>query len=138
MGILADVYLSTAADAVKYDAAPKLFPDRLQYKSFTPLEFSTLWAFMRGVEWDVGMMNEFPCLLVKDGGERLIHGLPTAMVQSLSSLTPNQIAVLATKWAATDELACQPSDIQPFLTELVRLAQMASATGRSIYLWNCV
>jgi len=138
MGLLADIYVSRDEEAVGYDAAPESFPDRLQYKSLTDLELSTLWALMRGVKWEVSLMGEFACLLVKDGGERLIHKLPSTMVRDLGVLTPEQVAALAAKWASTDELACKPAEVQPIIEGLVLLAQKASASDRNIYIWNCV
>jgi hypothetical protein len=139
MSVLADIYVSRDdAEAAKYDSEPSTFADREQYMSFTVLELSTLWAKMRDVEWDVSLLDQFPSVLQQDGGERAINRLPTAMTESLARLTPEQISVAATKWAATDELACEPGDVQPIIDGLVRLAQTASATGRSLYFWNCV
>ena len=88
MANLADIYISRDDEAVRYDTAPDQFAERAQYKNFTPLELSTLWAIMRDTEWDVSSMDEFPCLLQEDDGERLIHGFPAAMLSDLSKLTP--------------------------------------------------
>jgi len=139
MSVLADIYVSRDdAEAVKYDSEPSTFADREQYTSFTVLELSTLWAKMREVEWDVSLLDQFPSVLQQDDGERAINRLPTAMTESLARLTSEQISVAATKWAATDELACESGDVLPIIGGLVRLAQTASATGRSLYFWNCV
>jgi hypothetical protein len=138
MSTLADIYISRNDDAVKYDTAPEQFADRAQYKGFTPCEVSILWSIMRGVEWDVAMMDEFPCLLEIDGGERLIHRFPAAMVSELAALSPVQIASVTSAWAATEELSCSPEDIRPVIDDLVRLSQRAGQTGQSVHLWNCV
>jgi hypothetical protein len=139
MSVLADIYVSRDdAEAAKYDSEPSTFADRERYTSFTVLELSTLWAKMRDVEWDVSLLDQFPSVLQQDDGERAINRLPTAMTESLARLTPEQISAAATKWAATDELACEPGDVLPIIDGLVRLAQTASATGRSLYFWNCV
>jgi hypothetical protein len=138
MGVLADIYISRDDEAVKYDAAPEQFPERVQYKSITPLELSTLWSIMRGVESDVESMNEFPCLLVIDGGEQLIHRLPAAMVAELARMSPDQVASVTSAWATTEELSCSPADIRPVVDDLVRLAGRAIETGRGVFIWNCV
>jgi hypothetical protein len=139
MSLLAELYLSRGdQEAIKYDTEPGTFKDREQYSSFTELELSTLLAGIRGIEWDVNLVDEFPSVLLEDGGERTIHRVPTAMTAALAGLTPEQISTAATKWAATDELACEPSNVQPIIEGLVRLAKNASETGRNIYLWNCV
>src|SRR5882724_7917714 len=108
MGVLADIYISRDDEAVRYDTTPDQFAERAQYKNFTPLELSTLWAIMRGIEWDVDSMDEFPCLLQQDGGERLIHRLPAAMIVDLSRLAPDEIAEVTPKWASTEELDWPP------------------------------
>lgn len=138
MGVLADIYVSRDDEAIRYDSAPDEFTERAQYKNFTPLELSTLWAIMRDIEWDVASMDEFPCLLQQDGGERLIHRLPATMIADLSRLAPDQIAVVTPKWAATEELGWPLGEARPIVEDLVRLARLASNSGRSVYLWNCV
>ena len=138
MSVLSDIYVSTDTEAVKYDTAPDTFTERAQFKGMTPLELSTLWSIMRGVAWDVTMMAEFGCLLQIDGGERLIHSFPAAMVKSLGQLTEEQMRDFSAKWAATDELACSPSDIQPVVEEMSRLARAAGNSGRGLFIWNCV
>lgn len=138
MGILADIYISRDAEAVRYDAVPDEFAERTQHKSITPLELSTLWAIMRGIQWDVASMDEFPCLLEKDGGERLIHKLSAAMVTELSMLTPDQVAIVTPQWATTEELGWPPDEARPIVEDLVRLSRHAVEAGQSVYLWNCL
>jgi hypothetical protein len=139
MGLLADIYVSRDdEEATRYDSEPSTFKDREQYRGFTVLELSTLWAKIKGIEWDVSSLREFPAVLVQDGGERLIHRLPMALTAQLARLTPEQISIAADQWAATDELRCAAADVQPIIEGLVRLAKAASETDRKIYFWNCV
>jgi|ERR1700722_646516 hypothetical protein len=140
MSLLAELYLcADDQQAVKYDTEPETFRDREQFTSFTDLELSTLWAKMRGIDWDVNLLDEFrPIVLVEDDGARTIHRLPVAMTAELAALTPEQVSSSAAKWATTDELACEPSEVQPIIEGLVRLARNASETKRNLYLWNCV
>jgi len=138
MGVLADLYLSRDdQEAIRYDTEPGTFKDREQYGNFTELELSTLWAKMKGIEWDVDSLDDFHSVLVKDGGERTIKRLPTSMTDELARLTPEQISSAATKWAATDEMSCEPSQVQPIIEGLVRLAKIASAKDQKLYFWNC-
>lgn len=138
MGVLADIYLShDDLEAARYDNEPEMFNEREQYGNFTELELSTLWAKMRGIEWNVNSLDEFHTVLVKDGGERCIKRLPSSMTDELARLTPDQISTAATNWAATDEMACEPADVQPIVEGLVRLAKIASVQNRKLYFWNC-
>jgi hypothetical protein len=138
MSVLADIYISRDDEAIRYDTTPDQFADRARYKGFTPLELSILWSIMRGIEWDVAMMDDFPFLLQIDGGERLIHRLPSAMVTELADLSRDRVASITSAWAATEELSCSPEDIRPVVEDLVRLARRATETSRSVHLWNCV
>lgn len=138
MGLLADIYVSRDDEAVKYDDDPGGFADRAEYKRFTELELSTLWCIMRGVQWDVSLMHQFPSVFQEDEGQRTINRLPAEMVAELSRLTPEQIAVVSPKWAATEELRWLPDTAREVITDLVRLSRTASETGRNVYLWNCV
>ena len=138
MGLLADLYISPGNEAVKYDTAPDEFPERVEYKGFTELELSILWSIIRGIKWDVAMMNDFPCLLQTDGGERAIHKVPSLMAQELAALSPDQITSAASSWAASEEINGDPEDIRPIVDDLARLAREAGQTSRNVYLWNCV
>ena len=139
MGVLADIYVSRDdKEAITYDTTPDAFVDRRQFGNFTMLELSILWAIMRRVEWHVAMLDEFPELLEQDGGERSINRLPKVMTESLARMAPEEILAFSMKWAATDELRCQPGDVQPIIEGLVQLSSVASARSGSVYLWNCV
>jgi hypothetical protein len=139
MGLLADFYVSTDDDAVSYDDSPSLpDSDRAQHTGITHLELSTLWAILQEREWDVTTMDEFRCLLERDGGERLIHRFPAALVAQLATSDAGTLRLAAAAWAQTEELSCDPSDIQPVVDDLMRLARRAQETGKSLFVWNCV
>jgi hypothetical protein len=139
MGVLAELYVANDdQQALQYDASPDVFADRRPYRSFTALELSTLWSIMQGAEWDVALMDEFPALLVVNGGERLIHRLPKPMMEALAKMTLEEIQTSSEAWASTEELRCKPSDVQPIIEGLIQLSRKASATGKAVYLWICV
>lgn len=136
MSLLAAIFVSSDEDAATYDSTPERFGERGEYKDFTPLELSTLWSIMRGTEWDGDMMDEFACLLEIDGGERLVHSLPPAMVSELAALPPDRVASVTSAWASTEEMDCNPEDIRPIVDDLIRLARIARESSRGVYLWN--
>src|ERR1051326_1771658 len=73
VGVLADLYLSRDdKEAVRYDNEPETFKDREQFRNFTELELSTLWAKIRGIEWDVNSLDEFHSVLVRDGNRKSV------------------------------------------------------------------
>jgi hypothetical protein len=138
MSFVSDFYISSADAALGYDTAPDQFPGRVQSKGITPFQLSMLWAIMRGAEWKVALMEDFPCLLGEDTGERLIHQLPAEMAAALSVLSPNQMTATAAKWAATKELGWPVSDTVRLVEDLAGLSRSAAESGQSVYLWNCV
>ncbi len=38
--------------------------------------------------------------------------------------------------AQTEELMCDPAEIEPVVTELVRLAQIAASSTKGLFLWG--
>ncbi|MFN0051872.1 MAG: hypothetical protein ACKV0T_06755 [Planctomycetales bacterium] len=138
MSILADIYISGDDDAVKYDTAPDQFADSAHYKGVTPLELSMLWSILRGIEWDVALLDEFPSLLQDESRGRYIHRLPPALVSELATLAPDRMAAVTSAWAATEELSCSPDEIQPVVDDLMRLSRRSLETSQSVYVWNGV
>ena len=139
MSVLSDLYLAEPRHAKAYDfnqKCPEI--DRAQYKGMTPLELSTLWAITLKKEWDVAMMDEFPEILVVDGGQRLIYQVPAAAVEHFATLPESEIASAAVAWAQSEELACEAGDVQPVIEAIVRLSKRGLETNRQLYLWICV
>jgi hypothetical protein len=86
----------------------------------------------------VDLCDHFPSIWDVDGGQKTIHRLPSAMLNDLVGLAHLDLSVIASKWAATDEMACEPSDASDLLEEVIKIACRASETGKSVYLWNSV
>src|ERR1700735_4769001 len=98
MSLLSDIYVSlNDEEAIGYDSEPGKFKDRERYASFTELELSTLWAEIRGSEWDVNSLDEFRPVLEQNGGHRIIKRLPKSMTAELARLSPEQVSVAAEK-----------------------------------------
>lgn len=137
-GVLAEVYLAREQDALAYDSDPESFADRTQIRGVTTLELSMLGAFLRGVEWDVALMDQFICLFEQGVEERSIYKLPVAMVADLAALSPTRIETVTPQWAGIEELGWTTSEAQPVIEDLVRLARLAIESRRNMYLWNCI
>jgi hypothetical protein len=139
MGLLADIYLASSdEEALKYDSSQDPFADRLQYKGFTELQLSMLWAIILGVKWEAKFSRQFINVFHTQDGERLICRLPAAMLNDLSNLTPEQVSSAAEKWAATAEMRSKPADSRSIVEGLMVSAQKANETNQSVYLWNSV
>jgi hypothetical protein len=139
VSVLAHLYVSTADKAPEYDEsqeAPE--SERAELTGFTYIEFSTLWAIMEGKPWEDAHMDSFESIMEKDNGERMIFRFPDAFVALAAGLDDPAIEAAAEEWAETDELECDPEDVQPVIEELRRVARVAKDSKRGLYVWNCV
>lgn len=144
MGILADFFAATPEQATRYahrfdepdkgSAIKKLLAPK-EYQGFTGLEMGTLWALLEGEPWDIDrhMLQE---ILLTHEGETWLERFPDALVQRLAHATPAQLAGVLVEWAKTEELACEPSELQPVLDDLQSLARDALNSGKFVYLWG--
>jgi hypothetical protein len=133
MGLFADIYLARLRTN---DAAPGGFTDRLQYKSTTAPQLSTVWAAPLDVRWELKLMNPFTAIF--HTGERLICRLPAMVPNDLVKLTSEHVSVAADKCAATAEMRCKPSDALTIVEGLALSARKAIETEQNVYLWNYV
>ncbi|MFT3736406.1 MAG: hypothetical protein QM776_15540 [Rhodocyclaceae bacterium] len=146
MGLLADFFVATPAEALRYanrlsepdegEEIEKLLAPA-QYKGCTGLELGTLWAILEGKEWDVGKhMPED--VAVGDDEESWLYRFPDELTGLLAEADRDAIETAAITWAKTEELDCDPEDIKPVLADLQLLARDAISKHKAVYLWGCV
>ena len=139
MGILADLFVAHPADAPGYeeqlknrDALQKRF-ERVEFKGLTDLEFSTLWALLKGEEWD---LEKHALEEVTPAGNTWLFRFPSSFVQQLTSIDERRISDVSIPWAATEELQWEPSEAKEVVVELVRLARVAKSSSKGLFLWG--
>jgi len=144
MGILADILVASEQDALAYDAQLELRRSPVSgvtvvyYKSFTGLEFGTLWALAVGEPFEV-RRHKLRHISHGDDGERWLEAFPAELVAVLSAIPDADVPSLAARWAATDELKLSqmlPEHVEPVIRDLHRLAALAQAEGKGVYLWG--
>jgi hypothetical protein len=140
MGILSDIFVSTPADAAKYDELmeSERIDSRFEvasYKNLTTLEFGTLWAILTGQTFDMDKHNLDP---LADEEESWLHRFPEPYVKLLAGLTSVQIKTASVAWAATEELEADPADMEEIIVDIAKLARHAMLPGKGLYLWNCL
>lgn len=142
MSLLSELYVSSVADATKYDDSPESFaPHRAEYEGLTYEEFANLWAVLcdrTPIESDSGA---FETLLDIDEGQRLINRFPNDLVARLATLGERDLEPVAEKWVQYGELSfmnCSPSDVLPILESLKNLAAVAIAEQKLLCLWMCI
>ncbi len=142
MGLLADFFVATPEDALKYGAfvqnGDPIPTDRFQvapYKNFTPLALEMLWAILRHEQWDVKRHN-LEHVFHAVGGESWLFRFPDELVQRLSALKEADLHQVANAWAHPPEVPGNSDELLPVLLDVKQLALQAQMYGRSVYLWG--
>lgn len=137
MAILTDIFVSTPADAQRFQS---LQPKRsggpfelVQFKGLTNLEFGTLWAIINGEEFD---FDKHALESLAPQENTWLFRFPPAYVQKLTALTPAAIEEVAATWADTEELQWDLSEAQEVVVEMVRLAKLASLPSKGLFFWG--
>ena len=137
MGTLSDFFIADSKSFASYSTGAD-FPDsdRCQAKRITPLEAANLLAVLRGHGDPLELINEFPMLTPEDD-EHWTFAVPVDFIVLLAALSTASVAPHAAAFAKAteEELGWSESEAQPFLAELVALAQRAKANGKAMFLW---
>jgi hypothetical protein len=137
MAILTDIFVSTPADAQRYQSLqPKrssgLF-ELVQFKGLTNLEFGILWAIISGEDFD---FDKHALESLAPQEETWLFRFPTVLVQKLAALTPVRINEISAAWADTEELQWAPAQAKEVIVQLVRLAKLAPSPSKGLFFWG--
>jgi hypothetical protein len=146
MGMLSDFFVASSEDALRYanrfaesdeGEEIEMLLKPAQYKDITSLELGTLWAILEGKEWDVEKhMPED--VEFGDDEESWLNRFPAELAQLLAEASQSELDSSAAAWANTEELDCNPEDLQPLLKALQLLAKDAVTSNKAVYLWGCL
>jgi hypothetical protein len=140
LSIFTDLFVSSEGDALTYEryassrSPPPQF-ERFQFRGLLDINFGILWALLEGKPWQVDS-HSLRELALTDGGTRWLFQFPAPLVNRLASLTVTDMSAAAGAWARTEELNCQPSELEPVVAALVQLSQHALAPEKGLYLWG--
>jgi hypothetical protein len=140
VSILADLFVADEREAHAYDKAAgegtePPYVKREQFRGLLDLNFSILWAILDDLPWNLET-HSLESVARHDGGERWLFRFPSALTRELSVLDDASILKAAQQWAKTEELQCQPNEVQPVIAALVALSRKAVAEGKAVYLWG--
>jgi hypothetical protein len=133
MGILTELFLATGDEARSYDGQSAERFDSVQLGGLTSLQFETLWSILDGKEWSP---RSHGLEEVRPSGHTWTFKFPPAYVERLRELDSGQVSAAAKKWAATEEMACDPNDVEPVIDTLVSLARSLGDGDRHLFLWG--
>ena len=133
MGLTTELFVARDDEARTYDHESAGRFSSLQLSGLTNLEFETLWAILAAEEWS----PETHCLQEVASTEGTwTFKFPTAYLERLRRLDPAAISAAATSWAATDELSCEPVEVEPVITQLASIARSFSDNNRGLFVWT--
>mgnify|MGYP003647924491 CR=1 FL=1 len=142
MGILADIFIATPVDALKYESLVNDRPaliERYQpaeHRNLTGLEFGSLWAILVNEAWDY---DEHKLIEVRfgEGGETWLLKFPGKPVNLLAAIRDDELQSIADRWSQTEELVMRGGDdTEKLLGDLRRLATESKKSGAKMYLWG--
>lgn len=139
MGILADFVVLPAADAPRYRHGLNVPRENVGiWKGITNLELSTLWAILRSEPWADAAIDAFVDVSEADSDDEWCFRFPRDFVERLAALRGAPFESALKAWCATDEIGTDHVEgMRELFADLVRLAQKANDTGRSLFLWGC-
>ena len=142
MGIIADFFIATPADALAYEASlsnraasiEKYQP--AEYRNLTGLEFGILWAMLEEEQWSIDK-HSLVQVHFGDDGETWLMLFPEPLVSVLAAIDDSQLPDIAKRWSEIEELSFwTPKDTLDVLKDVRGLALRSQETGTGLYLWG--
>lgn len=142
MSILADFFVDDVENAGSYEDRSDTFDDRrrVRAKNVTSLELSMLWVILQGREWDDVDLDAFGEVQFADDGSRSVHRFPDDFVASLAELDDAATRSAAERWIDIEEFG-DLWDVTAgveVISDIRRLAMMATESGQGVFIWNCL
>jgi hypothetical protein len=133
MGLLTELFVAADGDAKTYDHASGDRQGSVKLGGLTNLEFEMLWAVLSGEDWnpDVHGLTE-----VASSESTWTFKFPQAYVEALRRLDGLGISRAAKLWAATEELSCEPAELEPAIRKLVSLALSLDDRRDGLFVWT--
>ena len=133
MGLLTELFVATDAEAKAYDhnSADRFRSAKLG--GLTNLEFETLWAILAGEEWSpkIHALGD-----IASSNSTWTFKFPRAYIDRLRAVDAQGICDAAKWWAVTEELSCEPADLEPVIEQLVSLARSLDESNESLFVWT--
>jgi hypothetical protein len=133
MGLLTELFVATDAEAKTYDDSSADRFRGAKLGGLTNLEFETLWAILAREEWNpkTHALGE-----VASSDSTWTFKFPRAYIERLRAVDAQAISAAAKSWAATEELSCEPADVEPVIEQLVSLARSLDEPSLSLFVWT--
>jgi hypothetical protein len=140
MGLLSDFIVANELDAIAYNGEEQGVPALHIVHSgrLTPLELETLYHVTQGGDPGDIVDYQFRTVNVVHDGEQVTTELSAALVGQLAEASDAALSAWANARARSEHFRGSDTNLRPLLDDLRRLAQLARAESKSMYLWICV
>ena len=144
MGQYTDFFVASEQDAARYKFIVREDTDesddflagmaRVEHKNITGLELGALWAILKEREFSIDSHSMITLPVEEEDGS-FTEQIPGELNGLLAAMTPAVINSAARKWAEVEELMHSAEELGDVLSDLMRLANEAAATGKNLYIW---
>ncbi len=140
MSISTHFFVASLEEAEDYEsnvsAGAEISLERAVHEGLTAPEMAFLWAILAGEKWNAQRHKLIP--IESEGfGQSWLHEFPIEFINILDATQEDAVAQVAKKWVQTEELATWSADeLEPVISDLIRLADKALAEHKDLYLWG--
>lgn len=129
MSLPNSLFKATREEAVAYASSGRgEISELFEFGGITDLDLSNLFSIITGEEFD---FDQHELLPLEEGTEVDLIELPARFVSALACIEKNNIPKISIQWSETEELACDPKDLEPIVESLISLSKVAG--DQSVY-----
>lgn len=128
-------------ETIRLTGAPNPAWERLELKNLDNIKLSALLLELGDDDAAKSLMGEERLICCPGDDGPWIFVLPYTLIVLLSKLSAAEVAAVATRWAAHEELRLDgwnSADVETLLHMLIDFSHRANAGDRQLLLWMCL
>ena len=151
MGVLSDVFVASADEVTLAEGGPTV--DRrlpaVDVKGLEQVKLGALGQLLLERKLDTedpgsygstydALVDEMSEPVHEFSDEEWVYPIPNRLAAALADIPDERFAHLVETWGATEEFALdgfEENDVRDYVIELRRMARLARASGKRLYLW---
>lgn len=143
MGLITDFVIAEVGIGGELGAAdnPSDHWPTLQAKGVETIKLATLFCAITGVTYHNNIQKSFPLVGGNEEEGPWVFLFPPEILAAIAGVETSQVAAIAQKWAATEDLSMDGwsvPDASIFIRELAEHASKAAQAGKHLYLRLCL
>jgi hypothetical protein len=108
------------------------------WKDLSEVNIVVLWSILLNEEYSEERRESLKMLFSADGGHVWLVVFPDGLVNKLSALNEKEMLLTGSVWAKAEEFqwGWVEQDVQELLSDIVRLARIATEEDKPLILWG--